>query len=135
MEEVIEAAKAANIHEVIEALPGGYETVPSERGASFSQGQRQLIAIARALLVNPKLLILDEATANVDTRTEALIQEALDRLLAGRTAFVIAHRLNTVQSADQIIVLENGQVLERGTHEDLLGRGGAYAALYERQAQ
>ena len=135
LEEVIEAARAANIHSVIEALPKGYETVPSERGASFSQGQRQLIAIARALLVGPKLLILDEATANVDTRTEALIQEALDRLLEGRTAFVIAHRLNTVQGADQIVMLENGRVLERGTHEALLEQGGAYAALYERQVR
>ena len=135
LDEVIAAATAANIHEVIEALPKGYETVPSERGASFSQGQRQLIAIARALLIDPQLLILDEATANVDTRTEALIQAALDKLLEGRTAFVIAHRLNTVQRADQIIVLEKGKIIERGTHEELLKRDGPYAELYARQTE
>ena len=125
LEEVMEAAKAANIHEAIAALPDGYDAVPSERGASFSQGQRQLIAIARALLVNPQLLILDEATANVDTRTEALIQAALDKLLEGRTAFVIAHRLNTVRDADQIVVLDKGRIVERGTHGELLTLGGA----------
>ena len=135
LEEVMEAAKAANIHEAILSLPEGYDAVPSERGASFSQGQRQLIAIARALLVNPQLLILDEATANVDTRTEALIQEALDKLLRGRTAFVIAHRLNTVRDADQIVVLDKGRVVERGTHSELLALGGQYAALSARQGQ
>ena len=134
LEEVIAAAKAANIHEAIEALPDGYESVPSERGASFSQGQRQLIAIARALLVNPQLLILDEATANVDTRTESLIQDALGKLLAGHTAFVIAHRLNTVRDADRIIVLDAGRIIEQDTHNELLRQAGLYANLVERQS-
>lgn len=134
LDEVVAAAKAANVHDVIEALPEGYDTVPSERGASFSQGQRQLIAIARALLVAPQLLILDEATANVDTRTEALIQGALATLLENKTAFVIAHRLNTVRDADQIVVLDKGRVVERGTHEELMTQGGAYRKLYERQS-
>ena len=134
LDEVIAAAKAVHIHEVIEALPNGYETVPSERGASFSQGQRQLLAIARALLTDPKLLILDEATANVDTRTEALIQTAFDTLVTGRTALIIAHRLNTIRNADQIIVLDQGRVAERGTHDELLAQGGLYTELFERQS-
>ena len=134
LEEVIAVAKETHIHDVIEALPKGYESIPSERGASFSQGQRQLLAIARALLTNPRLLILDEATANVDTRTEALIQTAFDTLITGRTALIIAHRLNTIRNADQIIVLDEGRIVERGTHDELLAQGGLYTDLFERQA-
>ena len=134
LEEVIAVAKEVHIHDVIEALPNGYETVSSERGASFSQGQRQLLAIARALLTDPQLLILDEATANVDTRTEALLQTAFDTLVTGRTALIIAHRLNTIRSADQIIVLDKGRIAERGTHDVLLAKGGLYTDLFERQS-
>ncbi len=132
-EEVVEAAKAANAHDFITRLPDGYDTEVGERGGMISQGQRQLVSIARAILADPRILILDEATASVDTRTEALIQKALAHLLAGRTSFVIAHRLSTVRNADVILALDEGEVVERGTHDDLLTRDGLYADLYRRQ--
>ncbi len=132
-EEVIAAAKIANAHSFIERLPQGYQTPVGERGGLLSQGQRQLISIARAVLADPRILILDEATASVDTRTEALIQKALGHLLEGRTSFVIAHRLSTVRNADVVIVLDQGRVVERGTHDELIERGELYAELYRRQ--
>jgi ATP-binding cassette subfamily B protein len=132
-EEVMEAARLARADEFIVRLPEGYSTLLGERGSGLSQGQRQLIAIARAALANPAILILDEATSSVDTRTERLIQQALDKLLEGRTSFVIAHRLSTVRHADEILVLKDGQIVERGTHEELLARRGAYYELYMRQ--
>jgi ABC-type multidrug transport system fused ATPase/permease subunit len=132
-EEVAAAAQLANADQFIERLPEGYQTELREQGRTLSQGQRQLIAIARAVLADPRILILDEATSNVDTRTERLIQRALDQLLKGRTSFVIAHRLSTIRNADQVIVLEKGRVVERGTHDTLLGAGGLYAELYNSQ--
>ncbi|HRQ77576.1 MAG TPA: ABC transporter ATP-binding protein [Gemmatimonadaceae bacterium] len=127
------AARAANAHEFIAALPEGYDTVLGERGTRLSGGQRQRLAIARALLTDPPILILDEATSALDTESERLVQEALDRLLAGRTTFVIAHRLSTIVHATQILVMDAGQVVERGTHDELLARGGAYARLHALQ--
>jgi ABC-type multidrug transport system fused ATPase/permease subunit len=132
-EEVIAAAQAANAHSFIERLPNGYQTEVGERGGMLSQGQRQLIAIARAVLADPRILILDEATASIDTRTEKLIQSALNTLLKGRTSFVIAHRLSTVRNADQVLVIDDGQIVERGVHADLLAQNGLYAELYNRQ--
>ena len=129
-EEVIEAAKLANAHFFIEHLPQGYDTVLTADGANLSQGQRQLIAIARAAVADPPVLILDEATSSIDTRTEALIEKGMDRLMAGRTVFVIAHRLSTVRNAQAIMVLENGQIIERGTHDDLIAQKGRYYQLY-----
>lgn len=131
--EIAAAAKVANVHEFITTLPQGYNTILGERGASLSQGQRQLISIARAVLVNPRILILDEATSSIDTRTEALVQEAIDRLLADRTSFVIAHRLSTVTQADQVLVIGQGQIVERGTHAELMAQHGVYANLYALQ--
>lgn len=131
--EVIAAAKLARAHDFIERLSDGYETVLGERGAGLSQGQRQLISIARAALANPRILILDEATSSVDTRTERQIQSALEQLLAGRTSFVIAHRLSTIRNADVVLVLVKGLIVERGTHEELLARGGVYYDLYMSQ--
>jgi len=132
-EEVIAAAKLANAHDFITRLPEGYQTPLTERGSNLSQGQRQLIAIARALLANPRILILDEATSSVDTRTEMLIQEALSKLLQGRTSFVIAHRLSTIRNADQVLVIENGRIVEQGTHDSLMARQGVYYDLYMSQ--
>jgi ABC-type multidrug transport system fused ATPase/permease subunit len=133
LEAVKEAARLSNAHDFIIDLPEGYQTQILEGGVNLSVGQRQLLCIARAVLADPRLLILDEATANVDTVTEILIQEALDRLLTGRTAVVIAHRLSTIRHADFICVIDNGQIVERGSHEELLAQGGLYRELYERQ--
>ena len=132
-EEVIVAAKRANAHEFIQQLPEGYDTILDQSGAGISQGQKQLLAIARAFLAEPAILILDEATSYIDTITELKIQEALKTLMEGRTSFVIAHRLNTVQEADQIIMLQNGRVIERGTHEELIKRKQHYYQLYKNQ--
>ncbi len=132
-EEVIAAAKLAQAHDFIERLPEGYESVLGERGSGLSQGQRQLLAIARAALADPRILILDEATSSVDTRTEQRIQAALNDLLRGRTSFVIAHRLSTIRSADQVLVLHEGEIIERGTHESLLAQRGFYYELYMNQ--
>jgi ATP-binding cassette subfamily B protein len=132
-EEVIAAAKLARAHEFIQKLENGYETVLGERGAGLSQGQRQLLAIARVALTNPRILILDEATSSVDTRTEREIQAALDTLLSGRTSFVIAHRLSTIRNADQVLVLQDGRIIERGTHQSLLAAKGFYHDLYMSQ--
>jgi subfamily B ATP-binding cassette protein MsbA len=132
-DQVERAARAANAHDFIAALPNGYDTVLGERGTRLSGGQRQRLAIARALLVDPPLLILDEATSALDTESERLVQEAVDRLLAGRTVFVIAHRLSTIMHADLILVLDQGQIVERGTHSELLARRGAYHRLHSLQ--
>jgi ATP-binding cassette, subfamily B, multidrug efflux pump len=134
-DDVIAAAKLASAHGFIERLADGYQTVLGERGGGLSQGQRQLIAIARAALAQPRILILDEATSSVDTRTERLIQKAFDELLTGRTSFVIAHRLSTIRNADQVLMVKDGQIVERGTHDALLALRGAYYALYTSQFQ
>jgi ATP-binding cassette subfamily B protein len=131
--DVIAAATLANAHTFIERLPEGYQTKLGERGTGLSQGQRQLLAIARAALADPRILILDEATSSVDTRTERLIQSALESLLKDRTSFVIAHRLSTIRHADQVLVLEDGKIVERGTHETLMAKGGSYYDLYMSQ--
>jgi ATP-binding cassette subfamily B protein len=132
-EEVIAAAKLARADTFIERLPEKYNTVLGERGSGLSQGQRQLLSIARAALANPRILILDEATSSVDTRTERLIQKALEELLRGRTSFVIAHRLSTIRNADQLLVLKDGEIIERGKHEELLKARGFYYNLYMSQ--
>ncbi len=131
--ELIAAAEAANVHDFVTAMPDGYETTIGERGMKLSGGQRQRVAIARALLKDPRILILDEATSSVDSETERLIQQALDRLLRNRTSFVIAHRLSTILHADQILVIEDGRIVERGKHADLLALNGVYRQLYEAQ--
>jgi len=133
MDEVVAAAKAAQAHEFIVGFTNGYETIVGERGVTLSGGQRQRVAIARALLMNPRILILDDSTSSVDTQTEKLIQAALDTLMEGRTTFVIAHRLSTVRRADMILVMNEGQIAERGTHRELLARGGLYKEIYDLQ--
>jgi len=132
-EDVIRAAKAARIHDFIMTLPEGYDTVLSDDGVNISKGQKQLITIARAMLSRAPVLILDEATSNVDSRTEKLIQNALYALMSGRTCIVIAHRLSTIQNADRILVVRDGCIEEQGTHNELLERGGFYASLYNAQ--
>jgi ATP-binding cassette subfamily B protein len=131
-EEIEEAARAAQIHDLIESLPDGYDTVVGERGYRFSGGEKQRIAIARTILRNPPILVLDEATSSLDTETERQVQEALDQLAEGRTTIAIAHRLSTVYDADQIIVLDQGRIAERGTHDELVSLGGRYAELVDR---
>ncbi|MDZ7705125.1 MAG: ABC transporter transmembrane domain-containing protein [Trueperaceae bacterium] len=133
LDEIIDAATAANAHDFIRGFPDGYDTVVGERGVKLSGGQRQRVAIARALLKNPKILILDEATSSLDSESEALVQAALDRLMEGRTTFVIAHRLSTVQNASRILVLEHGRIVETGSHDSLVAKGGLYHDLYARQ--
>ena len=132
-EEIIEAAKASYSYGFIKRLPNGFDTVIGEDGGSLSQGQKQLLTIARAFIADRPILILDEATSNVDTRTEELIQRAMDALMVGRTSFVIAHRLSTIRNADVILVLRDGDTVEKGTHEELLAKGGFYAELYNSQ--
>jgi len=130
-DEVITAAKAVGAHDFIEALDGGYDSILAERGNNLSVGQRQLLSFARAVIGNPRIIILDEATANIDTYTELLIQAALKRVLEGRTSIVIAHRLSTIRNADKIVVLDHGKVVEVGNHEDLLTKKGFYSKLYD----
>jgi ATP-binding cassette subfamily B multidrug efflux pump len=132
-DEVMHAAKLADADHFIRQLPQGYQTQLSERASNLSQGQRQLLAIARAILADPSILILDEATSSVDTRTEARIQKALLRLMQGRTSFVIAHRLSTIRDADKVIVIDNGEIVEQGTHQQLLDERGFYHRLYVSQ--
>ena len=134
-EEIEEAARASQIHELIATLPDGYDTVVGERGYRFSGGEKQRIAIARTILRNPPVLVLDEATSSLDTQTERLVQDALERLAEGRTTIAIAHRLSTVRDADQIVVLDRGRIVENGTHSDLLALGGTYASLVSRDAE
>ena len=132
-EEVIQAAKAARAHRFIKTLPGGYNMELTEDASNISEGQRQLITIARAMLADRRVLILDEATSSVDTMTEERIQDAMDRLMHGRTSFVIAHRLSTIKNADTILVMNHGDIIEQGTHDELLEKGGFYADLYNSQ--
>jgi len=134
-EEIVAAAQAAQAHEFIATMPEGYATYVGERGVTLSGGQKQRVAIARALLKDPRVLILDDATSSVDTATEQLIQQALARLMAGRTSFVIAQRMSTVRLADQILVLEKGRIAARGTHQELLARSEIYARIYYQQLQ
>ena len=132
-EEIIDAAKRARAHSFICRMPNGYDTVVAEDGGNISQGQRQLLCIARVMLRRPPILILDEATSSIDTRTEVLVQDAFEELMKGRTSFIVAHRLSTIKNADQILVMKDGNIIERGTHETLLARGGFYKRLYESQ--
>ena len=132
-EDVVAAAQTVGAHEFVERLEDGYDTELQERGTRLSLGQRQLVALARALLADPRILILDEATSSVDIGTERKIEQALEVLLAERTAFIIAHRLSTIRGADTILVMDHGRVVERGDHAELLERGGAYAELYASQ--
>ena len=132
-DEVIEAAKMANVHHFIRTLSQGYDSVINEEGTNISQGEKQLLTIARAILKDPQILILDEATSSVDTRLERLLQEAMQRVMKNRTSFVIAHRLSTIRDADLILVIENGNIVEQGTHESLLAKKGVYERLYHSQ--
>ena len=134
-ETVFNAAKAVGIHSHIESLPGGYESIMEERGGNMSLGQRQLISFARALVADPQIIILDEATASVDTQTEQTIQQAMKTLLSGRTAVVIAHRLSTIRNADHIVVMEKGEIVELGNHDELIELGGLYARQHELHAR
>ena len=132
-DEVLAAAKAAQVDHFVRTLPQGYDTVLNEEASNISQGQKQLLTIARTIISDPKILILDEATSSVDTRTELLIQRAMDKLTEGRTSFIIAHRLSTIRGADLILVMRDGDIVETGNHEELLAKGGFYAALYQSQ--
>ena len=132
-EEIVAAAKAAHAHSFIQRLPAGYDTVLAENGGNISQGQKQLLCIARVMLCLPPMLILDEATSSIDTRTEVRIQKAFARMMEGRTSFIVAHRLSTIREADIILVMQDGKIVEQGTHDALLARGGFYARLYNSQ--
>lgn len=132
-DEVIEAAKAAHVHHFIKTLSKGYNSVINEESSNVSAGQKQLLTIARVILADPKILILDEATSSIDTRTEIQIQDAMDNLMKGRTSFIIAHRLSTIKNADLILVMNHGDIVEQGNHEELLEKGGFYADLYNSQ--
>lgn len=132
-EEVIQAAKAAHAHSFIKRMPQGYDTVITEDGGNISQGQKQLLCIARVMLLRPPMLILDEATSSIDTMTEIRIQKAFAELMRGRTSFVVAHRLSTIRESDKILVMKNGHIVETGTHEELLAKNGFYARLYQSQ--
>ena len=132
-EEIIEAARKAHAHSFIMRMPEGYDTVISEDGGNLSQGQKQLLCIARVMLCLPPMLILDEATSSIDTRTEIMIQEAFARMMEGRTSFIVAHRLSTICEADTILVMKNGRIIEQGSHEELLAQKGFYSELYNSQ--
>ena len=132
-DEVIQAAKAAHVHHFIKTLPNGYNSILSDDTSGVSAGQKQLLTIARVILADPKILILDEATSSIDTRTEIEIQKAMDNLMKGRTSFIIAHRLSTIKNADLILVMDHGDIVEQGTHEELLAKGGFYEKLYNSQ--
>ena len=132
-DEVIQAAKAAHVHHYIKTLPKGYNSVINEESSNISAGQKQLLTISRVILADPKILILDEATSSIDTRTEIQIQAAMDNLMKGRTSFVIAHRLSTIKNSDLILVMNQGDIVEQGTHDELLAKGGFYADLYNSQ--
>lgn len=132
-EEVVQAAKAAHVDHFIRTLPGGYHMELNEEATNVSQGQKQLLTIARAILADPKILILDEATSSVDTRTEEQIQKAMDALMQGRTSFIIAHRLSTIRNADMILVMRDGDIVEQGNHDELMAQNGFYAQLYNSQ--
>ena len=132
-EQIVAAAKAAHAHGFIQRLPQGYDTLITEDGGNISQGQKQLLCIARVMLRLPPILILDEATSSIDTRTEARIQKAFQQMMEGRTSFIVAHRLSTIRQADVILVMKDGHVIEQGTHDQLLAQGGFYANLYNSQ--
>ena len=133
LDEVVAAAKAVHAHPFIMRLPNGYDTVISESGENISQGQKQLLCIARVMLCLPQMLILDEATSSIDTRTEIRIQRAFHKMMEGRTSFIVAHRLSTIQEADVILVMKDGHIIEQGDHQSLLQKGGFYAQLYQSQ--